>query len=169
MCSGLCHVGLWSTLYDVHTTKKSPNDAFLRMCDAWLYYLVVAPFTLLNNGKGEIWTRVISQDITALSTFLGSYHFCAKQLPALASLGLKAFSKAERGCSAQQLHAGYAGELILLSCPGDALNQSLMEDGCINTSAPTLERERTLRPVLHCLLEFSAGLSSSCPQWQLAL
>ena len=36
---------------------------------------MVGPFTLLNNGKGEIGTGGASQGINALPTFLGSYNF----------------------------------------------------------------------------------------------
>lgn len=67
------------------------------------------------------------QCLGTLPTFLGSYHFYAKQLPAPASVCPRAFPKAEMGCSAQILQARYAGELILLFPLGEALNQSLMK------------------------------------------
>lgn len=82
---------------------------------------MLAPFTLLNNGEGGRWTRDVSQDINDLPTFLGSRHFHAKQLPALVYLCLRAFSKAEKGCSVQVF------KLDMLK-NGEAFNQSLTEN-----------------------------------------
>lgn len=85
---------------------------------------MLAPFTLLNNGEGEMWTRGVPQDINALPTILESYHLHSKQLSALVPLCLKAFSKAEKGHSAQVLKVGHSEELILLFLSEEAFNLS---------------------------------------------
>lgn len=71
-------------------------------------------------AEKETYGRGFSQDGNALPTLQGSYHFYAKQLLTLAFLGLRTFSKAEIGFSAQTLHAK---GLILLFPPGKALTK----------------------------------------------
>lgn len=109
------------------------------------------------------------QCLGTLPTFLVSYHFYVKQLPAPSSVCLRAFPKAEMGFSSQILQPGYAGELILLFPQVKPLTKVWWKGGWINTSAPSPPGWDNSQVCPACLLAASAGLSSGCSLWQLAL